>query len=65
MSRQGKEPPAPTPMDEAMSIKNLASSPWVIARIKELGFEGKKVNHWTPPQYSLPFRPRLSLPSSN
>jgi hypothetical protein len=62
MSRREKEPPAPTPLDEAMSLASLTSSPWVVARIKELGLEGKKVNHWTPPQYSVPVVSRLSSP---
>ena len=53
MSRRKKEPPAPTPLDEAMSLASLDSSPWVLERIKKLRIEGKLVKGWTPPEVSV------------
>lgn len=47
--RRSREPPAPTPLDEVLSIESLRSSPWVLARIRELRLQGKLVKGWTPP----------------
>lgn len=51
MPRRDREPPAPTPMDERESADSLDSSPWVKARIRELGLVGKKVSTWLPPRF--------------
>lgn len=47
--RRRREPPAPTPLDEVLSIESLRSSPWVLSRIKELQLRGRLVKGWTPP----------------
>jgi hypothetical protein len=52
MIRRDREPPAPTPLDEALSAASLESSPWIKRRIKELGIVGKKVRAWSLPAYS-------------
>lgn len=51
--RSSREPAAPTPLDEALSRVSLASSPWVVARIRELRLRGKLVHGWTPPVIPL------------
>lgn len=53
MARRGdREPPAPTPVDELISRNSLRSSPWILARIRELNLKGRLVKGWTPPMYS-------------
>jgi len=49
MKRRRGEPPAPTPLDEALSRASLRSSPWIKQRLKELGIRGKQVTTWFPP----------------
>lgn len=49
MTRQDREPPAPTPLDEYMSAASLRSSPWVEQRLRELRLKGRLVKGWTPP----------------
>jgi hypothetical protein len=50
MARRGdREPPAPTPVDELISRNSLRSSPWILARIRELNLKGRLVKGWTPP----------------
>lgn len=44
-----REPPAPTPLDEVMSVMFLESAPWVQSRIKKLRLSGRLVRGWTPP----------------
>lgn len=54
MARRGdREPPAPTPVDELISRNSLRSSPWILARIRELNLKGRLVKGWTPPTYSV------------
>jgi hypothetical protein len=48
-----REPAAPTPLDEKLSVSSLRSSPWVVKRIRELGLQGKLVKGWTPPYVKL------------
>jgi hypothetical protein len=36
----------------------LQSSPWVLAKIKELNLKGRLVHGWTPPVVTLPHRER-------
>ena len=43
------EPPAPTPLDEVLSVQSLETAPWVRQRIKELGIKGRRVTTWSPP----------------
>lgn len=52
MGRRGREPDAPSVLDEVMSRLSLRSSPWVRRRIKHLNLVGRKVHGWTPPTYS-------------
>ena len=56
--RGEREPPAPTPLDEVLSAMCLQSSPWVLAKIKELNLKGRLVHGWTPPVVTLPHRER-------
>lgn len=49
MARAAREPPAPTPLDEVLSAEFLESSPWVVARIKQLKLVGKPTKTWIPP----------------
>lgn len=51
--RRSREPAAPTPLDEALSRASLESSPWVVARIRELGLQGRLVHGWTPPVVAM------------
>jgi hypothetical protein len=49
-----REPPAPTPLDEVMSLATLESAPWVRQRINELKLQGRLLRPtnqraWTPP----------------
>lgn len=46
---RNREPQAPTPLDELISVQSLRSSPWVMRRIRELKLEGRLVKGWTPP----------------
>jgi len=57
-NRGEREPPAPTPLDEVLSSLSLKSSPWVLAKIKELKLKGKRVCGWTPPLVTLPHADR-------
>jgi len=50
---RAREPAAPTPLDERLSVLSLRSSPWIVKRIKELGLRGKLVKGWTPPYVQL------------
>ncbi len=52
MGRRGREPAAPSVLDEVLSRSSLRSSPWVRRRIKHLNIVGRKVHGWTPPTYS-------------
>jgi hypothetical protein len=52
MSPRGREPKAPSAVDEWLSAASLRSSPWVRQRIKELRLKGKLVKGWTPPTIS-------------
>lgn len=52
MSPRGREPKAPSAVDEWLSAASLRSSPWVRQRIKELRLKGKLVKGWTPPMFS-------------
>jgi hypothetical protein len=52
MGRRGREPRAPSVLDEVLSRASLRSSPWVRRRIKHLNLVGRKVQCWTPPMYS-------------
>lgn len=52
MGRRGREPRAPSVLDEVLSRVSLRSSPWVRRRIKRLNLTGRKVNGWTPPVIS-------------
>ena len=49
-----REPPAPTPLDEVMSVMFLESAPWVQSRIKKLRLSGRLVRGWTPPTVPEP-----------
>jgi hypothetical protein len=51
-----REPPAPTPLDEVMSVMFLESAPWVRARIKHLRLTGRLAAGWTPPRVADPCR---------
>ena len=53
IARVSREPAAPTPLDEALSVASLASSPWIVKRIKELKLKGRLVKGWTPPVVEL------------
>jgi len=48
MKPRGREPAAPSVVDEWLSIASLRSSPWVRRRIKQLRLKGKLVKGWTP-----------------
>ena len=52
VEREGREPPAPTPFDEFMSMTSLEKSPWVKSRIKELRLKGSQSPLWFVPAYS-------------
>jgi hypothetical protein len=49
MRRLKGEPPAPTPLDEVLSMKSLDHSPWVKHRLKVLGIKGRYLTTWLPP----------------
>ena len=50
---RNREPQAPTPLDEFLSVVSLRSSPWVVRRIRELQIKGRLVKGWTPPVVTL------------
>jgi hypothetical protein len=54
MTRRDREPPAPTPLDEALSASSLRSSPWIQMRLRELKLKGRLVKGWTPPVVAVP-----------
>jgi hypothetical protein len=47
------EPPAPTPLDEVLSVQSLDLAPWVRQQIKQLRLKGTPVRGWTPPTVRL------------
>lgn len=65
MPRREREPPAPTALDDILSAESLASSPWVKARIRELGLVGKKVQSWLPPEFRMRYVGRHDFSHGN
>jgi hypothetical protein len=51
VKNKGREPKAPSDIDEWLSVASLRSSPWIRKRIKQLRLKGKLVKGWTPLVY--------------